>query len=247
MIRYIIVDDDQKTLERVKAKIDAISVDYNLEHIASYNSSKKAYEQINAQDYDLLIVDFEMPVFNGIELAKKIAANKKIIFLTSTTDNEKTVINNLNISGYLSKPFEVNQFEQILKNKVIDKIDKSNSSRVNIPVGKNRDVQFLPEQVYYVSTFRNINDEKPQKNCVHFYGKNDQLLFSDIRITVSNLYKILEPYNFEKISDKTIINLSHLKERDNIHIRLHGCSQPFEVKAKEKTSLISKIRTKIGF
>ncbi|WP_341220497.1 LytR/AlgR family response regulator transcription factor [Polaribacter atrinae] len=248
MIRYILVDDDPRTLEKVKTKINAIANDYDLQHVASFNSSKKAFEEINEDDYDLLIVDFDMPVYNGIELAKKIATGKKIIFLTSTTDNEKLVINNLDISGYLSKPFEIDEFQKVLKNKVIGKTNIStftkNANLITLHIGRNRDVRFKPELVYYISTTSFDENENINKNCVHIYGENNEILYKNVRKNISELYKELEVFNFEKISQSTIINLTHIKERDNTNISLYGIKHPFEVTSKEKLGLIAKLRAK---
>ena len=89
MIRYILVDDNQSVLESVKSKIDTLPKDYDLKHVKSYHSSKKAFQEINEDDYDLLIVDFEMPVYNGIELAQKIGNNKKITSLCVKDSSKK--------------------------------------------------------------------------------------------------------------------------------------------------------------
>jgi YesN/AraC family two-component response regulator len=251
MIRYILVDDDPEILKWAKADLDTIAKDYELKHVASYSSSKKAYENIQKDDFDLLIVDFEMPVYNGIELAKKIATHKKIVFLTSTTNNEKKVINNLDISGFLSKPFDVQEFESILKNKVINKINTVSNNQtnlINLLIGSNRDIQFNPTLAYYISSSKFNNEAAPVKNCVHIYGKNDKILYKNVRLTINELYKKLESYNFNKVSQSTIINMAHLKERDNIHINLFNTEQTFEVTAKEKMGLVAKLRSKFkGF
>lgn len=250
MIRYILVDDNLKTLERVKSKIDSISQAYDLQHIKSYSSSKNAFEEAIPEDFDLLIVDFEMPVYNGLELAQKIGVNKKIIFLTSTTDNEKKVINNLNTTGYLSKPFDVEEFKTILKNKIIGKIHKDSTSSLNTPitlkVGVNKDIRFLPKQLYYISTSRNRSGEQPNKNHVHFYGKNDELLIKNVRVSINELIKKITPYHFERINQSTIINLAHLKERDNTNISLYNTQETFHVSSKEKSGLVNKIRRHLG-
>lgn len=247
MIRYILVDDHPKILERVKSKIDSIANDYQLKHVSSFNSSKKAYEEINADDYDLLIVDFEMPVYNGIELAQKIATNKKIVFLTSTIDNEKRAINSLDISGYLNKPFDIDEFEVILKNKIIGKTNSSilpRTKHITLHIGAHKDVRFLQDQAYYISTSRNIKGTQPNKNCVHIYGKNDNVLFANVRISISALHKELTNDNFEKISQSTIINMAHIKERDNTNISLFDCKESFEVTDKEKLGFVTRLRAK---
>lgn len=250
MIRYILVDDDQRILETVKSKIDALSKDYGLQHVKSYHSSKTAYETINSEDFDLLIVDFEMPVYNGIELAQKIAEHKKIIFLTSTTNNEQQVINNLDISGYLSKPFDIDEFKTILKHKVFGKItSNSTNNKITLSIGTNRDIRFTPEQVYYISSKKTTSkqNKQPDKNCVHIYGKQDQIIYKNVRITIKELHKTLANHNFEKIRQSTIINMAHVKERDNTHISIFDCNETFEITATEKSSFIAKLRAKLSF
>jgi YesN/AraC family two-component response regulator len=242
-IRYILVDDNPSILSYVKEKIDTIAKDYELEHVASYYSSKVASEKIDPSSYDLLIIDYEMPVYNGVELAKKVANSKKIIFLTSTTSNEQNVINSLDISGYLSKPFELKEFEIILKNKIIGKIQSKNkviTCKINLPVGDSNYI-FKAEYAYYITTAKNIKGEKAKKNYVSIYGKNDEVLIENIRMTISNLSEILKPYNFEKITQRTIINLSHVKSRISTEIKLYYTEQEFEISTKEKSSFISKL------
>ncbi|GAA4237507.1 hypothetical protein GCM10022291_24450 [Postechiella marina] len=257
MIRYILVDDAPKILKRVQAKIDTLPKDYELQHIASYDSSKKAYEEINEEDYDLLIVDFEMPVYNGIELAQKIANNKKIIFLTSTTNNEKKVINSLDISGFLSKPFDIEEFEYILKNKVIGKVNSKNTYQkgdlVMLSISKNKNMGIYPEDIYFISsalistgkklinnTYKKV--EKPSSNDVHFYGKNGVIVFESIRITISSLETELANFGFKKINQSTLINTNYIRNIDNRNLELYHCNEPFEISVKEKTSFFKSIK-----
>ncbi|QCE43322.1 LytR/AlgR family response regulator transcription factor [Psychroserpens sp. NJDZ02] len=250
MIRYILVDDQPKTLKYVKAKIDTLPKDYELKHVESYDSSKKAYENINKDDFDLLIVDFDMPVYNGIELAQKIGDNKKIIFLTGETEKEKQVINSLDISGYLSKPFDIEEFEAILKNKVIGKINKNNTfkkgERLSIAIGVNQDIGFCPDETCYISTSRNIKKYQSNKNCVHFFGEQDDVTVTNVRISINELSKKLEPYGFEKINQSTIVNLSKIDKRNNKELTLLGSEEEFTIGDNEKKGIVSRIRTLFG-
>lgn len=239
MIRYILVDDEPKILESVKTKIDLIAESFNLVHVKSFDSSLKAFEELNEADYDLLIVDFEMPVYNGIELAKKIAISKKIIFLTST-NNEKLVINNLDISGYLSKPFEIEEFQQILKNKVLGKINNETSfkkgDRLTIAVGVTQDIGFYPDSTFYIRT-------STDKNYVDFYGEKDKVNVTKVRVTIGVLSAKLKPYGFEKINQSTIVNLSKINKRYNKELNLINCEEEFVIGNNEKLGFISRIRS----
>ena len=247
MIRYILVDDNQSVLHSVKTKIEALPKDYDLQHIKSYDSSKQAFEEVNESDYDLLIVDFEMPVYNGLELAQKIGRNKKIIFLTSTIDNEKRVINTLDISGYLSKPFDIDEFEGVLKNKIIGEINTkhtfSKKELLTIAIGVTQDIGFYPHKTFYISSSRNPEGEQANKNCVHFFGKQDKVIIPNIRISINELSKKLKPYGFEKINQSTIVNLSKINKRYNKVILLKNSEEEFIIADLEKTGLINRIRT----
>ncbi len=256
MIRYILVDDNPDILDRVKTKIDKLSKDYELQHVKSYDNSKKAFQEINEDAYDLLIVDFEMPVYNGIELAQKIATNKKIIFLTSTTNNGPKMMNALNVSGYLSKPFDSEEFETILKNKVIGKINNKKTYQkgdlVILPISKNKNMGIYPEDIYFISSAlvstghkllngKQIKMEKPEGNLVHFYGKNSEAIFEDIRITISDLESKLSYLGFRKINQSYLINTNYIRDIDNRNLKLYHCKEPFEISAKEKTSFLNNL------
>jgi len=250
MIRYILVDDDPNILERVKAKIDSLPKEYELQHKKSFDSSKKAYQEINEEDFDLLIVDFEMPVYNGIELAQKIANGKKIIFLTGESNREKQVINNLDISGYLSKPFDIEEFEAIIKNKIIGKVNRNNpfkkGERLTIAIGVNQDIGFHPDKTFYISTSRNIKRYQSNKNCVHFFDEQDDVIVTNVRISINELSKKLEPYGFEKINQSTIVNLSKIDKRNNKELTLLGSEEEFTIGDNEKKGIVSRIRTLFG-
>lgn len=250
MIRYLLVDDNPTVLKRVKAKIDTINNDYQLRHVGSFDSSRKAYEEVNEENYDLLIVDFEMPVYNGIELAKKIASKKKVIFLTSTSNNEKEVINSLDISGYLSKPFDIDEFQKILKNRVIGKIDTTipkENNLITLSIGSNNDIRFAPEKVYYISTSKNINGKQPAKNCVNFYTENDELLFEHVRKSIKELNNELSIHNFEQINQSTIINMSRVKLRDNTNLELYDCKETFVISSPKKESFLHRFQNMFRF
>ena len=246
MIRYILVDDEPKVLKRVQAKIDTLPKEYELEHLNSFDSSKKALEEVNADTYDLLIVDFEMPVYNGIELAQKIAANKKIIFLTSTTDNEQKVINRLDISGFLSKPFDIEEFEAILKNKIIGKVKAKTRFKkldlVTIAVGATQDIGFCPDDTYYITSSRNEKGKQANKNYVHFFGAHDEVLTPNVRITIKELSKKLKHYDFERVNQSTLVNLTKFDKRISKKLYLKDCNETFDIGENEKTDIIMKLR-----
>ena len=244
MIRYILVEKKKKTLDRVKAKIDSIAKDFELEHISSYSSSKEAAETVNPDTYDLLVVDFEMPVFNGVELAERIATGKKVIFLTSTENNEKLVINAIDIAGYLTKPFEIIEFQNILKKKFIGAASFSQASNYTfLNFGVNTHINIASDKVYYITKLKSIDGKRAKRNCVNIYGKNDKLLFENIGpTTIEQLSQDLKDQNFSKINQSVLVNTRFIKERDHLNLSLYDCKEAFSVSNTNKNTLIASFK-----
>lgn len=69
----------------------------------------QAYEMIQKNEYDLILLDFMMPVYTGLEVIKKIRSegNKtKVIMLSAKSQSsEQTKVLNAGADGFISKPF----------------------------------------------------------------------------------------------------------------------------------------------
>ena len=69
----------------------------------------QAYEMIQENEYDLILLDFMMPVYTGLEVIKKIRSegNKtKVIMLSAKSQSaEQTKVLDAGADGFISKPF----------------------------------------------------------------------------------------------------------------------------------------------
>ena len=108
MYRILLVDDEKMELEALKNYIDweALGID----HVDTAKNGKAAYELVLEKQPDIVITDIQMPVMDGITLAKKIYEwnrSIKLIFLTGYDDfayvKEAFQVNAVN---YLLKPFQ---------------------------------------------------------------------------------------------------------------------------------------------
>lgn len=104
--RVLIIDDDPLMLKLIK---EYLGDKYT---VASAISGKVAYKFLDSKVTDLILLDYEMPEENGVEVFKKLRANAKlantpIVFLTGMADREKlTQVLALKPQGYLLKPIE---------------------------------------------------------------------------------------------------------------------------------------------
>ncbi len=110
-MKIIVVDDNRSFLEALTFYIEE-----NLKHqvIGSFESGMSILESPIINDADIILLDIEMPLINGFEVAQRILSkykNQKIIAVTNYS--EKAYLKELLVSGFKGC---------VLKNKVFDEL-----------------------------------------------------------------------------------------------------------------------------
>ncbi len=105
MAKILIVEDDPETLETLKSFLSA-----ERHSVDSAPRADEAMDFVLTYEYDVLIVDWEMPGMTGIDFIQKFRANggnTPVIMLTgkSATDEKISGLDS-GADYYLTKPFE---------------------------------------------------------------------------------------------------------------------------------------------
>lgn len=115
-INLLLVDDHADNLIAMRAVLEELG-----ENIITADSGKKALRMLLDQEFAIVLLDVDMPVMDGFEVAEMMRQVKKlqhtpIIFLTAMHQNESHVYKGYSLGAvdYLFKPFE----PEILKAKV---------------------------------------------------------------------------------------------------------------------------------
>jgi DNA-binding LytR/AlgR family response regulator len=123
----LIIDDNEiarTTVKKLASKVDDITV------VAECSNAMDAYNLLQTQPIDLLLLDIEMPGMTGLELTKNlINKHPVIVFITSKREYAADAFD-LNVVDYIVKPITVSRFIQ-----AIDKareILESNNEEVNL-------------------------------------------------------------------------------------------------------------------
>lgn len=85
--KILLVDDDRDMCESL-ADVLSLDSEYNVNFTTD---PIQALEMVKAEDYSLIIIDYKMPGMNGIDLLKRIKANKPastVFMLTAFISNE---------------------------------------------------------------------------------------------------------------------------------------------------------------
>ncbi len=145
-----------------------------------------AVDKIRKQDYDLVLMDIQMPVMNGVDATRVIRSNlpegKRAIPIIAMTANvlQEDVQRYLNagMNAYISKPFQTDdlllKMSAVMENKQV--AHRSEDMPANAGVGN---LQPLPDHVTdmnFLNQFTGNNAEKKRKYIKMFLDNGPRLL-----------------------------------------------------------------------
>lgn len=209
MFQILIVEDDKNTLRLMKAVLTRSGY-----KTFQAENGLDAFEIIDKQHIDLIVLDVMMPVMDGFQVLQKIREknNVPVLMLTAKSDEEDKVSGlRLGADDYLTKPFSINELmarihslvrryttlnpiagnvaaTMLLKDMVIDKVNRTVTVQ-NLPVeltGKEFDLLvFLASNKGRVFTKKQIYTQVWAEE----YAFDD----SNIMSFISKLRKKIEP------------------------------------------------------
>lgn len=116
-LKILVAEDNKLNVLVLKKLFSKWEIDYDIAE-----NGMKLLEAYEKSDYDLILMDLQMPVLDGYETTKvirgmndPIKASIPIIALTAFSKNdvkEKTKV--YQMDGYMSKPFNANEFHELL-------------------------------------------------------------------------------------------------------------------------------------
>lgn len=208
-VRYkiAICDDLESDRDYLKDLLNKWANDYShLLNVYTFSSAESflfRYEE--AKDYDILLLDIEMGLMDGVSMAKKIRQDNdtvQIIFITGYSDYiaEGYEVNALH---YLMKPVKEEKFfsvleraiEKISKNDVVLNMDSTNGM-VRVPI----------YQIRFAEVFGNYV-------TIH---ANDEVV---VKMTLNEIEKLLDE-RFYRVGRSVIVNLNEVSRVTKTEIKL---------------------------
>ena len=115
-MRVILVDDEKLQLIRLETAVRKILTDSC--DILCFSNPLEASAYGREHKTDIAFLDIEMPVLNGIQLAKQLKASNPLVNIIFVTAYDGYALNayQLHASGYLSKPVSEDKIRQELDN-----------------------------------------------------------------------------------------------------------------------------------
>lgn len=142
MYRILLVDDERMELEALKSYIDWKAL--GIEKVDTARNGKAAYELVLENQPDIVITDIQMPVMDGLTLARKIyelSQGIKIIFLTGYDDfSYVREAFRVNAVDFLMKPFSEESIAEVI-GRVKAEIERDNLFSDSVELWEKRMLQ----------------------------------------------------------------------------------------------------------
>ena len=196
-----IIDDEPlagKLIENYVSRIDFI------QHKATFTDSLEALTWLKENSVDFIFLDIQMPDMDGMELARLLPPNIKIIFTTAFNE-------------YALDSYEVSAIDFLLKPIRFDKLFRA-CEKVRERIG----FQVTPQETNEVYLKVNgeilkINTDKilyveGMKDYVRVHLEGSGTLTT--HVTMNNMEQILSPTKFLRVSRSHIISLSKIRSID---------------------------------
>jgi DNA-binding LytR/AlgR family response regulator len=103
----LIVDDNTIARMAMKKLVEQVN---DLVLVGECQNAVEAYNIVNKEHVDLLLLDIEMPGLSGIELTKNLGKKSPFIIFTTAKTNYAVDAFELNVVDYLVKPIEPARF-----------------------------------------------------------------------------------------------------------------------------------------
>ena len=131
--KIAICDDEQKQIEYLSGVVSAwASKNRHVVEIKTYSSAKSfLFDYSEEKDFDILLLDIEMPGMNGMELAKTIRRENGIVQIVFITGYPEFMSEGYDVSAlhYLMKPVNKEKLFSIL-DKASERIEQKEGSLV---------------------------------------------------------------------------------------------------------------------
>lgn len=170
----------------------------NLEVVKAFDDPEKFIEALGTLDYNVCILDIEMPKLNGLEVAKQIK-NTPVIFTTAYKDYAAEAFD-VNAVDYIRKPIQKDRLEQaIAKASIILNSPPKEKNYAQFNTDKGKALLLFNEILYITSSDTDRRDKL-------VYLENEQRLTLK-NISYEQLLAILPANKFCRVNKKDVIAL----------------------------------------
>ncbi|MFZ5554247.1 MAG: LytR/AlgR family response regulator transcription factor [Bacteroidota bacterium] len=198
-LRCILLDDELPGLTYLRMMCEQFP---GVEVVKSYNDPLKFVNEINQYDFDLCILDVEMPGMNGLQVAQ-LLKGKPVIFTTAYKEYAAEAFE-VDAIDYIRKPIKADRLEKALKRAEKRFLsEKKEKEFIQVNTSKGKTILYF-NQLLYITT------SEPEKRDKSAFLQNGQVLTLK-NISFDELLGELPAHLFCRVNKKDIIALRAIR------------------------------------
>lgn len=206
-MRIAVCDDEEKFRVQAKEMIDKLAGSLDV-IVDAYSDGRKLLEAFDKKPYDVLFLDIEMPVMDGITLAKKLRERSDSIYIVFLTGHVEYALEGYEVNAlrYLTKPVQEAKLSEVLRF-VMDK----NVSKRQLMIKEDGD-----------ETLINVSDiiyMEAQNQYVMIYTTGGEHL---IRYNIGDFEAELKNDDFFRIHRGYLVSLAKVKKLVKSEVVIEG-------------------------
>ncbi len=210
-IRTLIVDDEDLARAAMRRALEPAA---DIEIVGEATNGVEAIEMIAELQPDLVLLDIEMPGFDGFEVVQQMSGHPLVVFVTAYDEYAVRAFE-ANAIDYLLKPVQPERLERALA-RVRERIPPRTmepEARVKEIArersGPLRRIAARRGKRIVIVPLREIIRVEIEDKLVFAITANDRLL---VEKTITELEALLEPAGFLRISRSELVNLDTVRE-----------------------------------
>jgi len=218
-INCLIVDDEpiaREILESYIAKVSQINL------VKSCQNALEAFNALNSYKIDLILLDINMPEISGLQLAKVITKNSKIIFTTAYREYALDGFD-LQAVDYLLKPISLDRFLKAI-NKYFDITAYKNIVKTVVASSDRNDFIFIRSDRKMIKIkFNTLLYVESLSDYIKIFTDNTVLI---TRETMTNIEAKLPQVAFIRIHRSYLVSINKIKSYTNEYIEIGNKALP---------------------
>lgn len=204
-IKCLVIDDEPLAIDLLKAYVQQTSY---LELVGTFENPLKALDIIKSENIDLIYLDINMPQITGLDFAKILPENTRVIF-TTAYDQYALDGFKLNALDYLLKPINYSEF--------LKASNKAEEWFKLLASSKSKTEEAFPNHIFVKSGYRMEKIElddllyvENQKDYVKFHIESIDEPISSL-MSLQSLEDKLPNNKFMRVHRSFIVNLDKIK------------------------------------
>lgn len=213
-LKCLLLDDELPALSYIKVLCEELP---DVEVVKAFNDPEKFLESIPTLDFNVCILDIQMPGFTGLEVAQHLK-DKLIIFTTAYKEFAAEAFD-LNAIDYIRKPLQKERFEKAIL-KVKEALNrKVNNEKTQVLLNTDKGKTLINfNDILYI----NASDTDSRDKIVYLENNQKSTLKN---VSFDQILSIIPHKNFcrinkkEIIALKTVVHFTSEEIKTNIHLK----------------------------